>query len=544
MQGRAWKLTLIWAIAVAALAGLTLGLARAADETPTVVDLQLSDPFASCDAVEPHIATSAYDATSGKHYVAAVWVQELGDGETCTNGGEAFLRWAQVVTQATATDWQGPVDPFQGLLAADELVAHVDVAISANVAHLVAVTKQTTPGASFPVTTSLRYAAYDLTSGTRIAQFIIRTDIANSATDMQILEAAIAVGDDGVPHIAYSRRQTSGDDLADLSEVWYTRPLTGTWSIGINLTSDSSLQHAYHPQIAWSRQISAPNQGYVHIVWGYHKSPASNVSDYNGSVYYRRCLDNATSGGALVCGDETLFVDTTPNNTHPRPTVAAKGDTVALVWNKCASLDPNPPCTLLALVYRASHHGGADFGLLANGGIPPYEVLSNVSAGSSTPPYEYKYVGTDDEVDVEYGSYLRPSALISPTGGIFVAWQIVSATIGGSDAHYWPSVLSTTWGYSPSVSLGKFSTWEGRGWIGGNYTDARFLPEIAPVPTEIEPRGGLHMIFMRSEDVNGVQRYRIEYTYFNDDYVPPGTGGGNEDPYPYDVYLPLVLRNR
>ncbi len=543
MQGRAWKLTLIWAIAVAALAalaGLALGLARAADETPTVVDLQLSDPFASCDAVEPHIATSAYDATSGKHYVAAVWVQELGDGETCTNGGEAFLRWAQVVTQATATDWQGPVDPFQDLLAADELVAHVDVAISANVAHLVAVTKQTTPGASFPVTTSLRYAAYDLTSGTRIAQFIIRTDIANSATDMQILEAAITVGDDGVPHIAYSRRTSLGSEVDDDSDIWYTRPLSGTWSAGVELTDSNDLRRAYHPQIAWSRSLTAPYQGYVHLTWGLYLVLDSGDLKYD--VYYRRCLDDAVEGGSLVCGDETSYHDLTVNNTHPRPTVAAKGDTVALVWNQCISLDPNPPCELFALIYRMSGRSGSDFAIQANNDVPPYEVISNnrVDFGS----YSYKYVGTDDEVDVEYGSYLRPSAIISPTGGIFVAWQIVSATIGGSDAHYWPSVLSTTWGYSPSVSLGKFSTWEGRGWIGGNYTDARFLPKIAPVPTEIEPRGGLHMIFMRSEDVNGVQRYRIEYTYFNDDYVPPGTGGGNEDPYPYDVYLPLILRNR
>ncbi len=541
MRGRAWKLAWIWAIAVAALAGLALGLARAADETPTVVDLPLSDPFAPCDAVEPHIAASAYDVAGGTHYVAAVWVQELGDGETCTNGGEAFLRWAEVVTQATATDWEGPVDPFQGLLAADELVAHVDVAVSVNVAHLVAVTKQTTPGASFPVTTSLRYAAYDLTSGSRIAHSTIRTEVANSTDDMQILEAVITVGDDGVPHIAYSRRQTSGDDSGDLSEVWYTRPLTGSWSIGINLTSDSSLRHAYHPQIAWSRSLTAPYQGYVHFTWGFHKASTSDVSEYDGDVYYRRCLDDAVESGAIVCGDETLYADQTPNNTHPRPTVAAQGDTVALVWNQCVSLDPNPPCELFALIYRMSGRSGGDFAIQANNNVPPYEVISNNRVDFGT--YSYKYVGTDDE-GIEYGSYLRPSAFISPTGGVFVAWQIVSATIGGSDAHYWPSVLSTTWGYSPSVSLGKFSLWKGRGWVGGNYTDARFLPEIAQVPTEIEPQGGLHMIFMRSEDVNGVQRYRIEYTYFNEDYVPPGTGGENEDPYPYDIYLPLVLRNR
>ncbi|GEM_PF-6171094 len=543
MRRRVWKLALVWALAVAAMAVMALGLARAADETPTVVDLQLSDAFASCDAVEPHIATGAYDPSSGKHYVAAVWVQELGDGENCSSGGEAFLRWARVVTQAAALDWHAAIDPFNGLLQAGEMVAHVDVAVSANVAHLVAVTKRTTPGASFPVTTALRYAAYDLTSGSRIAQALIRTDIANTTSDMQILEAAITVGDDGVPHVVYSRRQTSGDDLADLSQVWYTRPLTGTWSAGINLTSDSDLQHAYHPQIAWSRQISTPNQGYVHIVWGYHKATSTNVSNYNGSVYYRRCKDNATSGGALVCGDETLYADTTPNNTHPRPTVAAGEDTVALVWNMCASYDPSPPCTELALVYRMSGRNGADFGLLANSGIPPYEVLSNVDMLHGTP--RHKYVGTDEEVEIEYGSYLRPSAFVSPTGGIFVAWQIVSATIGGSDAHYWPSVLSTTWGYSPSASLGKFSTWEGLGWVGGQYNDARFLPEIAPAPLEVEPHGGLHMVFMRSEDVNGTQRYRIEYTYFDDAYVPPNSGGGgNEDPYPYRVYLPLVMRNR
>ncbi len=543
MRGGTWKLILAWAVAMAAMAMMALGLARAADETPTVVDLQLSDPFASCDAVEPHIATGRYDTTSGKHHVAAVWVQELGDGENCTSGGEAFLRWAEVVTQATVTDWRGPVDPLQGIVDTAELVAHVDVAVASNIAHLVAVTKRTTPGATFPVTTSLRYVAYDLTSGSRIAQALIRTDVANSTADMQILEAAITVGDDGVPHVVYSRRQTTGDDLTDLSEIWYTRPLTGTWPTGINLTSDSDLQHAYHPQIAWSRAISSPHQGYVHIVWGYHKAPSSNVSDYNGSVYYRRCLDNALSSGALACGDETFYADTTPNNTHPRPAVAAGGDTVALFWNMCASYDPSPPCTEMALIYRLSNQGGADFGLLANSGIPPYEVLSNVDVLHATP--RHKYVGTDEEVDIEYGSYLRPSALISPTGGVFVAWQIVSATIGGSDAHYWPSVISTTWGYSPSASLGKFSTWEGRGWIGGSYTDARFLPEIAQAPLEVEPHGGLHMIFMRSEDVNGVQRYRIEYTYFDEAFVPPASGGGgNEDPYPYHLYLPLVLRNR
>ena len=529
------------AVTLLAIAWLALGAAYAEDETPTVVDLLLSDPAASCDAVEPHIDSGAYDAVSGRHYVAAVWVQRRSLGEGCASGGDVRLRWAHVITQAAG--WGSAVDPLQGLLLPNEMATHADVAVEGTTAHVLAVTRiLPATGGDYPVTTTLRYVAYDMSTGSRTASALIRQDVAASASAMQLLEAAITVSDDGVPHVVYSRRTGLGNDVNDVSDIWYTRPLSGTWDVGVELTDGSrnNPRKAYHPQIAWSRSLTAPYQGYVHFTWGIHKAPTSDVSDYDGDVYYRRCLDNAVEGGTIVCGDETLYVDQTSNKTHPRPTIAAKGDTVALVWNQCVSLDPNPPCELFALIYRMSGRSGGDFAIQANNNVPPYEVISNnrVDFGS----YSYKYVGTDDE-GIEYGPYLRPTAVISPDGGLFVAWQIVSATLGGSDAHYWPSAITTTWGYSPSIDQGKFTVWQDRGWFSGDHTDARFIPDMAAAPLEAEPQGGFHILLMRSDDVNGEQRYRIYYTYFDEAFVPPQSGGGgNEDPYPYKIALPLIVR--
>ncbi len=525
------------AVTLLAIAWLALGAAYAEDETPTVVDLLLSDPAASCDAVEPHIDSGAYDAVSGRHYVAAVWVQRRSLGEGCASGGDVRLRWAHVITQAAG--WGSAVDPLQGLLLPNEMATHADVAVEGTTAHVLAVTRiLPATGGDYPVTTTLRYVAYDMSTGSRTASALIRQDVAASASAMQLLEAAITVSDDGVPHVVYSRRTGLGNDVNDVSDIWYTRPLSGTWDVGVELTDSSDLRRAYHPRIAWSRSLTAPYQGYVHFTWGFYQPLDSGVS--KKKVYYRRCLDNAVNGGSLVCGEETNYVDPTSNKTHPRPTIAAKGDTVALVWNQCVSLDPNPPCELFALIYRMSGRSGGDFAIQANNNVPPYEVISNnrVDFGS----YSYKYVGTDDE-GIEYGPYLRPTAVISPDGGLFVAWQIVSATLGGSDAHYWPSAITTTWGYSPSIDQGKFTVWQDRGWFSGDHTDARFIPDMAAAPLEAEPQGGFHILLMRSDDVNGEQRYRIYYTYFDEAFVPPQSGGGgNEDPYPYKIALPLIVR--
>ncbi len=532
-----WGIVLV--LSAMAILLLTLG-AGAQDETPTVVDLLLSDAAAPCDAVKPHVAAGAWDSGSGRHYLAATWIQRRNLGESCASGGQLFLRWARPITQANDAAWSAAIDPLQGILPSDEMVIDADVAVFDSTAHIVAITRRFAPGGDYPMTTTLRYVAYDLSSNTRISQAIIRVDEAASASDLQLLEASIAVGDDEVPHIAYSRRTGLGSDVADTSQVWYTRPVTGFWGDGVHLTASSEQQRAYHPQIAWSRQISAPNQGYVHIAWGYHKPPDStNVSNYNGTVLYRRCLDNATSGGELVCGEETLFSDTTPNETHPRPTVAAQGDTVALIWNFCASVDPNPPCELLGLAYRLSRQGGSDFAFMANSGTPPYEVRSNQPA----PPASFKYIGTDDE-GVEYGSYLRPTAVISGGSDLILAWQVVSTVVGGNDAHYWPSVITTAWGYSHSVEAGRVGRWQDRGWQEGQYIAASLMPDIAMAPLEAEPKGGLHLLLMRSDDVGGTQRYRIYYTYFNDAFVLPSSGDEDEDPYPNRIYLPLVLRGR
>ncbi len=465
----------------------------------------LSDEAEPCSAVKPQISTSA-----DRNWIAVAWVQEneKADGDCQSNAGRALLRWA--TEENTPVGWQGPLTVFNP--ADGDCVNAVAVAVVVTTTAHVVVTVQE-PCGSATSSSSVRHRTCDLTTGTcSTADLIYR----EKSADIRLLNVALTLDQGGDPHVVYNRIDVTSTepDWIRTSQAWYTRRnSSGDWArlkLGDN---------AYHPDITWSYS-TADDQGYVHVAWETHELQSRNVSDYNGRVRYRRCPDDAeTTGGNLDCDDNPNYSSTFLSDTHPRPAIVADGDEVTVFWNRCASLEQNPPCELLALLYERSTNGGWSF-------ADPREVRTNQQINSET----RKYDGTDDE-NQEYLFSLRPAAVASDDGLPVIAWQIENPDYG----YYITTTLVTS-------ATENTLSWKETGWSEGDGFDLRVNPVVA-LPPSAQETEGLHLVFMQSEGTN--DNSQIYYSYFgNKLYVEPTPtpDSGEEDNRTY-IYLPLIMRN-
>ncbi len=495
------------ALALGALVYLTGPLQADFSHTSNVLLSGQSEP---CNAVRPRLARNE----EGR-WLAVAWIQELGQATECQpNAGRALLRWA--TEDANFHGWQGPLEVIQRG-GAQNCVNHIDIALSGTTAHLVATVQVPCQN---PTESRLVYRTCQLETGTCDTQTTLHTD----SGAHRLLEAYLALDDAGQPHVVYGRRDilAAVPDHERSSQIWYIRPDgAGTWKAPLRLSGTTG---AYAPAIAWAH-APVDDQGYVHVVWE-QRLPAAVQGRHNGRVRYRRCPDDEENAqGALLCSgpDESGL----PVDTLPRPAIAARGNRVIATWNRCSSIDPNPPCKRFTLLYGRSDAGG--WGLLSTS---PREVGTD-----AMPPNDNRqYAGTDEAVQ-EYETLLRSTLLLHGPGLPAVTWQIAQENPYGDIVGY---TITTTWA---SAVLTNTIGWETTEWLEGAGDDTRVMPSIA-LPDPNEESEGLHQVFMRRSGIYDV--YRVYYSYFGSElYVAPTpTRTPLPEDYRCDIFLPLVLRGR
>lgn len=498
MKQRVWLILGMLGLIMAVL--LLLNYRAQADFNHTS-DVLLSSESAPCSAVKPQLATS-----SNKHWLAVAWVQEdeKSGGGCHANAGRAILRWA--TEETSPSGWQGPLAVFD---TSNGCINHTDVAIYGATAHIVATIQEPCVDTT---SSSLLYRTCNLTTGECLEEIEIYQE---TNPQLRLLEAYITLDQYGHPHIVYGRREITGDELTRVSEVWYTRQGSGgTWKY-IRLSGGS--ERAYRPTITWSYSPTDV-QGYVHFAWETHDPLLTGQLEgsINGKARYRRCPDDAESGGgAIDCNgpNQTGL----PDSTHSRPALAVSGDRVVLMWNQCDDLNINPPCEKFNLLYRRSEDAGWSFS-------DPVDAISEQHPVYGNP---IKYEGTDYE-SLEYEASLRPALTVNNAGLPVIAWQTKKE---------YGYTLTTTWACSQTTS---HLYWEDTGWTEGNGYDTRVAASISVPDPSAEPQG-LHLVFMQREGL--YTPYRVYYSYFGDaQYVTPTPTATPIPEEGLSIYLPLVAR--
>lgn len=456
MKRRLW-IALLSGLLVALFAGLSQQAAAHLMHGPTL----LSDPAAECSAVEPRLDTSA-----DSQWLAITWIQSTQNSSGyCKDGqGRAVLRWA---TEGSAqTGWSAPLTVFDGS-ASGNCIVHADIAVHDTTAHIVA----TAWSPCYNTTDAyIYYRTCDLTTGACSSQETVA-----STTSGRMLDARIALDDQGAPHVIYNM----GQDDASGGEVYYARKSGSSWTTVTELSQNNNYcqSNAYRPGIAWTQATEGSR---LLFVWENRSSK---------DLCYRVC-----PAGGTCTTTPVNFRPWTPQSetTAPLPVVVAQNNRVVLVWQVCVDVNPNPPCQSFDLLYARSNDGGTGF--ITNN---EREVGTDVLKGA----VQRAYPGTNDEQMATYAAHLRPAATMDAAGQLHVTWQI--STTGAS------SRITST--HVISVPTNQDFDWETRDEWQGQGGDLRLLPVIRMASPTVDPEG-MHQVFM--QQAAGTTVYRVYYDYF------------------------------
>lgn len=455
MRRRLW-IILLSGLLVALFAGLSQQATAHLVHGPTL----LSDPTAECSAVEPRLATSA-----DSQWLAVSWIQSTQNSAGyCKDGqGRAVLRWA--TEGSTQAGWSAPLTVFDGSAASD-CVVHTDIAMHGTTVHVVA----TAWSPCYNLTSAaIYYRTCDLTTGS-----CSPTETVASTTSGRMLDARIALDDQGTPYVIYNQ----GQDDASGGEVYFARKSGSSWTTVTELSQSNTYcqSNAYRPGIAWTQATEGSR---LLFVW---------ENRTTRDLCYRVCPASGTC--------TTTPVNFRPwtsqyETTAPLPVVVAKGDRVVLVWQVCVDVNLNTPCQSFDLLYARSNDGGTGF----------LSEVREVGTDASTMGIHRAYPGTDQEQEATYAAHLRPAATMDTAGQLHVTWQI--STTGVNTRIATTHVISATNQYFTWVT--RDNEWQGQG------DDVRLLPVIRMASPAVDPEG-MHQVFM--QQAAGATTYRIYYDYF------------------------------
>ncbi|MBN1873034.1 MAG: hypothetical protein JXA33_02310, partial [Anaerolineae bacterium] len=456
----------------------------------------LSDEETACEAVLPRSAM-----TEDGEWMVASWIQGReyetgGQDPECRRAGDVELRWA--TGTGAADSWSDRVIVLPGTPPSGACTIHADVAITNTsggaVAHIVATVRDPCfVNETEAQTTTVKYLTYTLPGGELSAVEDVVTTYKEN--DELIRNVRIALDGEGKPQVVYGVADYEGE----LGAIYYTyRATSGVW-VGDPenlepLRLSSATTEAYSPEVAWS-------MGRTHIVWEIHLPPITQGR--NGNVYYVFCTE---TGGCIT----PRPLDDPNINTHPGPTIAARGDRVMVTWSRCIEADANAPCEQFIPIYARSNTSGTTWSLSPTG--VERKVVGTDQAYNQVIPPPASTKNSTDAGDGEYITFLRPYVILDHNQLPAVSWQTKTM----SEGH---EVYMITAAYAVSETDASF-TWayvEGNG--GDGLLDA--VVSTITVPQLAEGEVGHHLIYMQAQPYGIREPYRVYYDYFGDGKVTP-----------------------